>query len=141
LDLSEIKRRLTDSWSPSGAPINVGVLSYVETELGVGLPADYKSLMLWSNGGEVLRPFRYFRFYRAAELIRLREEGHPPDALEFSTDESNGFAFDLTSNKDTCRYPILRYPLGETTRDEVECVGDDILSFIARHVLRPRRPA
>jgi hypothetical protein len=132
---SEILRQLGCSWSPIGEPIDIGALSEVERTLGAPLPADYKGLMLWSNGGETLRPLRHFRFYPAAELISRRMDGQPPDVLEFCTDDSDGFAFDLTSNRDSCRYPILRYNLGERTRECVERVGDDLLSFIAKHVL------
>ena len=103
----------------------------IEAELGAKLPADYKAFLMWADGGVTLPPIGRMRFYPLADLIPRRADGQPPGTLEFATDDSSGFAFDLTVNAAAASYPVVTYPLGERTRDMLEFVADKFNRFIA----------
>ena len=109
---------------------DVAAYDSIEAALGVPLPADYKGFLMWSNGGETIDPLPRLAFYQLEELLPRRTDGQPPDTLEFATDDSDGFAFDLQVNRGAAAYPVVRYPLGETTRDELELAGSDFCTFI-----------
>lgn len=113
----------------SGVP-DVAAFDPVEAVLGLRLPATYKGFLMWANGGEALNPLPRLRFYSLEELLPRRADGQPPDTLEFATDDSDGFAFDLLVSRSAATYPVVRYSLGETTRDEIELAGNDFHTFI-----------
>jgi hypothetical protein len=102
----------------------------IEAELGAKLPADYKAFLMWADGGETLPPIGRMTFYPLADLIPRRADGQPPGTLEFATDDSSGFAFDLTVNVAGASYPVVTYPLGERTRDMLEFVADKFNRFV-----------
>ena len=103
----------------------------VEADLGVVLPADYKAFLMWANGGETLPPLPRYAFYELGALVPRRADGQPPDVLEIATDDSDGFAFDLRVKQAEASYPVVSYPLGDTTREAVELVADDFQQFLA----------
>ncbi len=115
---------------------DVSAFDPVEARLGKSLPADYKAFLMASNGGSTKNPLTYVLFYPLEELLPRLEDGHPPDALEFATDDSNGYAFDLRRNASWAGYPVFRYSLGETSRDDCEDVGEDFADFLARILRR-----
>ena len=103
----------------------------VQADLGAVLPADYKAFLMWADGGETLPPLPRYRFYTLGELLPRRDDGQPPDVLEIATDDSDGFAFDLRVNRPKASYPVVSYPLGDRTRDDVELVAEDFRRFLA----------
>ena len=102
----------------------------VEAELHITLPADYKGFLMWADGGETLPPLKRVRFYPLAELLPRRADGQPTGTLEFATDDSSGFAFDLTVGRDGASYPVVTYPLGETTREDLELAAEQFRQFL-----------
>ncbi len=103
----------------------------IETDLGSALPADYKGFLMWANGGETLPPLNHYRFYPLDDLLPRRADGQPPDVLEFATDDSLGFAFDLRVERRSASYPVVSYPLGDTTREDLEFVAETFRQFVA----------
>jgi hypothetical protein len=103
----------------------------VEAELGAAPPADYKAFLMWADGGETLPPLPRYAFYPLEELLPRRADGQPPDALEIATDDSAGFAFDLRVNRNSASYPVITYPLGDNTRDDVELAAEEFRKFFA----------
>jgi hypothetical protein len=102
----------------------------VEAALGYTLPADYKNFLMWANGGETLRPLPHYTFYALDDLLARRADGQPPDVLEFATDDSDGYAFDLRVHRAAASYPVVSYPLGDTTREDVDFVADGFRAFL-----------
>lgn len=128
---------MSDAYNPlagafHGAPgvADVAEFDSVEAALGLHLPADYKAFLMWSNGGETAKPLPRLAFYPLEELLPRRLDGQPPDTIEFATDDSDGYAFDLLVNRGGATYPVVRYPLGDTTREDLELAGVDFRSFI-----------
>jgi len=134
--IQEIVSHLKEHWSSGGRVEDVSAFDVIELELGQPLPADYKYFLMWSDGGETLPPLKHFTFYPLEELLRRRADGQPPDVLEFSTDDGDGFAFDVRSNRETATHPVVRYPLGDRERVEVEAVSPDFAAFL-RSIVRP----
>jgi len=132
----EIVTRLAEHWSSGGRVEDVGTFDPIERSLDQILPADYKYFLMWSDGGETLPPLRRLAFYPIAELLLRRSDGQPPDVLEFCTDDCDGLAFDLRVNRDTGGYPVIKYPLGDTERQEVERISPDFRAFL-REVIAP----
>lgn len=102
----------------------------IEAALGCALPADYKSFLMLANGGETLPPLNHHRFYPLDDLLPRRADGQPEDVLEFATDDSLGFAFDLRVERRSASYPVVSYPLGDTTREDLEFVAESFRQFI-----------
>jgi hypothetical protein len=50
--------------------------------------------------------------------------------LEIGTNDSDGFAFDLTINRDTARYPVVKYPLGDRDRTDLQAVADHFADYV-----------
>jgi len=136
--IQEIVSELNEHWLSAGRVEHVNAFDAIEREIGQPLPADYKYFLMWSDGGETLSPLKHFTLYPLEELVPRRADGQPPGMLEFATDDSNGFAFDLTVNKDTATYPVTRYPLGDTERVEVEVVARDLAAFLSDIVKNQR---
>jgi hypothetical protein len=111
---------------------NVLDLEKIEASLALRLPADYKYFLMWQGAGSTLPPLHYRRIYPLSELLERNESGQPPETLEFATDDSLGFAFDLSRQKRMASYPVINYPLGETSRSDTECEANDFAGFIAR---------
>lgn len=126
----QITAQLAKAWVSSGRVENVADFDPVEAILGQSLPADYKYFLMWSNGGETLPPLPRYRFYPLEELLERRADGQPPDVLEFATDDSDGYAFDLSLRRDTAKYPVVHYPLGETERVDVERIAEGLAAFL-----------
>src|SRR5262245_50204752 len=125
--LNEIK----NSWSSEPGVGDVGAFDTIEEALGQGLPADYKWFLMESNGGETLSPLPRLRLYPLDELMKRQADGQPPAVLEIATNDSDGFAFDLSVNRDTARYPVLRYPLGDVDRGEIQVVATHFAELVA----------
>jgi hypothetical protein len=121
---------LLSAFSREDGISNVAWFDPVEAGMGAKLPVDYKAFLLWSNGGETLDPLPRLRFYSLAELLPRRSDGQPPDTVEVATDDSDGYGFDLLVNRSGASYPVVRYPLGDTTRDELELAGTDFRTFL-----------
>jgi len=102
----------------------------VEADLQTRLPADYKAFLMWADGGETVPPVKRMKFYPLAELLPRRADGQPTGTLEFATDDSSGFAFDLTVGRDGASYPVVTYPLGDTTREDLELVAEEFRQFL-----------
>jgi hypothetical protein len=105
--LAEIKK----AWSSEVGTDDVGAFDLVEQTLDQALPADYKWFLMQSNGGETLAPLSRLRLYQLEELLERRVDGQPSGVLEIGTNDSDGLAFDLGVNRDTARYPVVRYLL------------------------------
>jgi hypothetical protein len=75
---------------------------------------------MWADGGETVPPVKRMKFYPLSELLPRRADGQPTGTLEFATDDSSGFAFDMTFGRGGASYPIVTYPLGDTTRENLE---------------------
>jgi len=116
--------------APNPGVDDVTVLGAVEECIGRPLPADYRGFLLRTNGGETLPPLLRFRFYPVEELVVRRADGQPPNVLEFGTDDGDGFAFDLERHRVTADYAVVKYPLGDITREDVEDVADNFASFV-----------
>jgi SMI1 / KNR4 family (SUKH-1) len=130
---------LRKSWSRDLPVDDEGAFDSVEEALGQSLPADYKWFLMESNGGETLSPLPRLRLYSLQELLVRRTDGQPPGVLEIATNDSEGYAFDLTVNRDTARYPIVNYPLGDLDRTEVEVSSIDFTDFL-RSIGQGREP-
>jgi hypothetical protein len=102
----------------------------IEAVLGSPLPADYKAFLMWADGGETMPPLEHLTFYPLEELIPRRSDGQPPDTLEFATDDSEGHAFDLRVGRGSASYPVVAYPLGDTTREDIEFVATEFRKFL-----------
>ena len=136
--VQQLVEQLRKAWAGSSRVESVTDFDPVETKLGQSLPADYKFLLMWSNGGETLPPLPRCRFYPLEELLERRADGQPPDVLEFATDDGDGYAFDLSLRRDTAKYPVVRYPLGETERVDVERIAEDLATFLTSLLDRKR---
>ena len=102
----------------------------VEAVLGHPLPADYKAFLMWADGGETMPPLEHITFYPLEELVPRRSDGQPDDTLEFATDGSEGYAFDLRAGRGSASYPIVAYPLGDTSREDVTFVAAEFRTFL-----------
>jgi hypothetical protein len=102
----------------------------IEAALQHALPADYKGFLMWSNGGETMPPLSHYSFYPLEQLLQRYADGVPPNVLEFATDGSVGFAFDLLVGRHAADYPVVSYPLGDTTRDDLEFVAERFSEFL-----------
>ncbi len=122
---------LRDAFSSASRVEEVDAFDPIERALGSLLPADYKGFLMCADGPETLPPLPRMAFYPLSELLIRRADGQPPDVLEFATDDSDGFAFDLRVNRGAANYPVVSYPLGDTCRDELELVADDFMHFVA----------
>jgi hypothetical protein len=118
------------TFASEGRVEEVQAFDPVEAGLGVRLPADYKAFLMWADGGETAPPVRRVRFHALGELLPRHADGQPPGTLEFATDDSEGFAFDLTIGRDAAVYPVVSYPLGDTTRDEMDLVAEGFRRFL-----------
>jgi len=131
LNLQAAWSELRKSWS-AGSPVDtVQAFDSIEEALGQRLPADYKWFLMESNGGETLAPLARLRLYPLRELLERRADRQPPDVLEIATNDSDGYAFDLAVNRDTARYPIVKYPLGDVDRTDVQVVARDFAGFLS----------
>ena len=131
MEQSPIHRLMSYLYTEPGID-SVDAFDSIESEIGVILPADYKAFLMLTNGAETRPPLTRFRFYPLSELLPRREEGQPLGTIEIATDDSDGYGLDLTRNKNNANYPIVRYPLGEVTRNMVEEVSDGFREFIER---------
>ena len=133
--------QLKSHFSSPGRIELVQAFDPVEVALGSSLPADYKYFLMWANGGETLPPLKYYRFYPLEELLPRRADGGPPQTLEVATNDSEGFALDLNLRRRSADYPIVSYPLGDTTRESTEFVADNFEEFLGLILrrLQPRR--
>jgi hypothetical protein len=122
---------MRNSWFAHPAVDSSAEFDAIAEVLGQPLPSDYKWFMMKSNGGESLEPLERVALYRLEELLPRREDGHPPDVLEFATDDSDGYAFDLTVRRDSANYPVVKYSLGEQDRTYMECVSRSFAEFLA----------
>jgi len=121
---------LRRSWS-SDQPINDRAeFDEVEKVLGQPLPADYKWFLMQSNGGETLDPLEHLTLYSLQELLPRSTDGQPPDVLEIANNGSDGYAFDLTVNRDTGRYPVVKYSLGGLDRAFIERAARHFAEFL-----------
>jgi SMI1 / KNR4 family (SUKH-1) len=102
----------------------------VEAAIGLPLPADYKAFLMWADGGETMPPLEHITFYPLEELVPRRSDGQPPGSLEFATDDSDGYAFDLRVGRRSASYPVVSYPLGDTTREDLEFVAEGFRKFL-----------
>jgi hypothetical protein len=61
-----------DQWylQPPATEVEIG---RVEAALGFALPDDYRSLIMWSNGGDLIFGERYFRFWRLERVLRTNK--------------------------------------------------------------------
>jgi hypothetical protein len=123
-------RNIAPHFAYEGRIEEVQSFDSVEADLGTPLPADYKAFLMWADGGETTPPVKRVRFYPLAELLPRRADGQPAGTLEFATDDSSGFAFDLTVGRDGASYPIVTYPLGGRTRDDLELVAEEFRRFL-----------
>lgn len=128
---------LMEAFAANSGVDDVSAFDPVENEIACPLPADYKGFLLRANGGETLPPLLRFRFYPVEELVVRRADGQPTDVLEFGTDDGDGFAFDLTRDRVTADYRVVKYPLGDTTREDIEEVAESFSSF-ARNLAATR---
>jgi hypothetical protein len=135
--VNAVLRSLAPHFHRFGRVEEVQAFEPVEAELGAALPADYKAFLMWADGGETLDPLPRYAFYPLEELLPRRTDGQPPDALEIATDDSAGFAFDFRVNRYSASYPVITYPLGDTTRDDVELAAEEFRQFLAI-ILDPR---
>jgi hypothetical protein len=109
---------------------DVSSFDAVEAELDAKLPADYKAFLMWADGGETVPPATHVKFYPLSELLPRRADGQPTGTLEFATDDSSGFAFDMTIGRGGASYPIVMYPLGDATREDLELVAEEFRHFL-----------
>lgn len=128
--IQDLILRLKPLWSGGVRVESVVAFDPVEKAIGATLPADYKFFLMWSNGGETLEPLTFCKFYPLEELIPRRVDGQPPDVLEFATDDSMGYGFDLLVGRASSDHPVLRYPLGDTTRISCEVVAQRFRVFV-----------
>ena len=114
----------------TGRVETVQAFDSVEDALGLLLPADYKAFLMWANGGETKSPVAHVTFYALEDLLRRRADGQPPDTLEFATDDSLGYAFDLRVGRQSASYPVVSYTLGDTTREDLELNAPGFRKFL-----------
>jgi hypothetical protein len=124
-------KAIMNSWSGDPRIVDASEFDGVEKALGQDLPSDYKWFLMKSNGGETLEPLEHVTLYGLQELLPRRADGQPPDVLEIATNDSDGYAFDLTMNRDNASYPVVRYSLGEDDRAYIERVSRDFAEFLA----------
>jgi len=129
--IQENLRRLNPLWSACPPVEDVSAFDPVERALGSPLPADYKFFLMWSSGGSTLEPLPHCRLYPLEELLPRRADGQPQGTLEVGTDDSLGFAFDLSRGRHSASYPIVSYPLGDLGREELEDVALTFNGFIS----------
>jgi len=122
---------IMNSWSGDPPIVDASEFDGVEKALGQDLPPDYKWFLMKSNGGETLEPLEHVTLYGLQELLPRRADGQPPKVLEIATNDSDGYAFDLTMNRDNASYPVVRYSLGEDNRAYIEHVSRDFAEFLA----------
>lgn len=130
MKIQAIWEQLKGRWSNSAAVGDVSAFDNVESELQQKLPADFKWFLMKSNGGETLKPLPRLCLYPLHDLLPRRNDGQPPGTIEFGTNDSDGFAFDLAVNQDTAKYPVLKYPLGSIDRRDTERVASDFAEFL-----------
>jgi len=123
-------RDFAPHFAPERRVEEVQAFDAVEAGVGTPLPADYKAFLMWADGGETVPPVKRVRFYPLAELLPRRADGQPAGTLEFATDDSSGFAFDMTVGRDGASYPVVTYPLGDRTRDDLELVAEEFGKFL-----------
>ena len=129
--MSDLLQQLAPYFHANAGVGSVQAFDAIEAALGCALPAAYKGFLLRHDGGETLKPLGYYYFYPLAELLSRREDDHPADVLEFATDDGRGYAFDLSRGRSTASYPVVRYPLSETSREGMELVAADFADFLA----------
>ena len=123
-------RQFDAQFHRTGRVEEVQAFDSVEAALGYPLPADYKAFLMWADGGETMPPLEHITFYPLEELIPRRSDGQPEDTLEFATDDTEGYAFDLRVGRTSASYPVVAYPLGDTTREDVEYFAAGFRQFL-----------
>jgi hypothetical protein len=96
--------------------------------LGQNLPANYKAFLMESNGGETLEPLPHMRRYGLEEL----RPSELPDVLEIASGGRDAYGFDLTVNRDSAFYPVVKYPLGERDRTRRRRVSRHFAEFLSQ---------
>ena len=110
-------------------------LEAIERSLRMRLPADFKHFQMSLGAGCTLKPLSYLRFYPASELL-AHQEAVPSEVLEFATDDSRGYAFDLSKNRSSAAYPVVSFPTSSRDRAEVEFEAVEFLEFLERVLLQ-----
>ncbi|MFI5091298.1 MAG: SMI1/KNR4 family protein [Terriglobales bacterium] len=129
--IQENVARLSLLWAAFPPVEDVSAFDPVEDALGIPLPADYKFFLMWSNGGSTLEPLPHCRLYPLEQLLPRRADGQPQGVLEVGTDDSLGFALDLTRGRHSASYRIVSYPLGDRGREDLEDVALTFNGFIS----------
>jgi hypothetical protein len=132
VSIQERLKHLSRAYHVEAKVEDVRDLEAIESSIGIALPADYKYFLMFQGAGSTLPPLYYRQFYPVRELLARNESGTPPASFEFATDDSLGFAFDLSRNKRTATYPVINYPLGETDRTDIQMEAADFEGFVAQ---------
>ena len=81
-----------------------------------------------SNGGETLEPLPHIRLYGLEEL----RPSELPDSLEIAAGSGNAYGFDLTVNRDSAYYPVVKYHLGDPDRTRRRRVSRHFAEFLSQ---------
>src|SRR5215467_10080550 len=127
--------RIQDTWDTlrrnwsSRPPIDdVAAFDTVENALGQNLPANYKAFLMESNGGETLEPLPHIRLYGLEEL----RPSESPDVLEIASGSADAYGFDLSVNRDSAYYPVVKYQLGDPNRTRRRRVSRHFGEFLSQ---------
>jgi hypothetical protein len=138
MGIHEVIARLGPHWHTNPRVESVDEFDPVERRLGIWLPADYKAVMMWSNGGEGNLPGGHLQIWHLAQLPQQGRVEELPHLLVFGGDGGDhAFAWDSSSMRETGIYRVVEFPLNDRDPEAVEVVADHFEEFL-RHRLEAK---
>jgi hypothetical protein len=131
--LKQLKAR---EWNPR-APASLDELKSLEQSLGVQFPADFRELLLYSDGGSIYGHTTRLILFSVDELdVYVREaeyEKDLPGMITIGTDSGDAiFFFDPYNRLERGAFAVFIADLGALSLKRFACVGQSITEVITR---------
>lgn len=123
-------KKIENSWHKIAATTE-GAIKEIEKTLKIDFPDDYKSFLLWSDGGEGEIGDNYVSVWKVEDIVQLNKDYQIQSYLSdkylgIGTDGGGTvFGFNLSNNK-----AIFKCPLGDLESSSIKTLAPTFESFI-----------
>jgi cell wall assembly regulator SMI1 len=133
MNIEELTKHFISWHGRTGA--NSSEIKQAEYDLGVRLPGDYKSFLLWSNGGEGAVGDAYLSLWEVGRLKELNEmyriRFYLPHCLGIGTD-GGGECYALDFRHDPENPVMIQVPLGDLDYQPAVTVGNSFQGWLEK---------
>lgn len=130
--MEKIIERIKTNWYKNPGAELQGI-SKVENNLNIQLPNDYKTFIIWSNGGEGEVGENYLYLWKIEEIMVLNNEYQiqkylSGDFLAIGTDGGGiCYGFNLKDN-----FSVFKCPLGDLDINEMSLIAKSFKDFLEK---------